>query len=602
MNPSSPAVSFPANGTDSSTTFERRLIFALFAFVIALRLFYPFIYRPDSDEAQHLHVVWAWAHKHLVYKEIFDNHAPLFHILLAPLFNLLGERADILTPMRLAMLPFYFGCLWAVYKIGAALYSPRAALWASLLAAVEPRFFLTSTEFRTDDMWALMWLLTLAALVCAGEQLTTARLFGVGVLLGATFATSMKTSLLLMSLAGSIAFVLVLEWRGKGGFGIPRQNAAAGLAALIAGALVIPMAIVCFFAAHHALGDLYYCVIQHNVVPGLKRWSDFGSHMIILGAGLPALCAATFALYRSGRPTPGGVRLRFWRLVVWMTPLLYIILLFGIWPDITREDYLPFSPLLMVSAAAGVLFCLRRLSCRAQSAVAAVRPPLWHCAVVCVLAGCGVALIFRIWPPTQNGVTREIVLIQEVLRLTSRRDYVMDAKAGAIFRPRPYYYVLEPIMRTRLRAGLAPDNVIERLIETRTAVVTAGGLTRATRASDFVSQNYVFTGTRVRQLMVLGKALDPTAQTGTELVSFEVKIPSRYTLLDQSGFKVCGLLDGTPFEGARELEAGNHQFQPQQQPAGRIVLFWAHAQENGFLPQWQQIGSKFGKDAAPAGK
>jgi hypothetical protein len=34
------------------------------------------------------------------YRDVFDNHSPLFQALCAPLFQLLGERADIIVPMR----------------------------------------------------------------------------------------------------------------------------------------------------------------------------------------------------------------------------------------------------------------------------------------------------------------------------------------------------------------------------------------------------------------------------------------------------------------------------------------------------------------------
>ena len=53
-------------------------------------------YRVDSDEPQHLHVVWGWSHSAPTqYRDLFDNHAPLFQLLCAPLFRALGERALI---------------------------------------------------------------------------------------------------------------------------------------------------------------------------------------------------------------------------------------------------------------------------------------------------------------------------------------------------------------------------------------------------------------------------------------------------------------------------------------------------------------------------
>ena len=71
------------------------LALALIALAV-LRWFSVTSHRWNSDESQHLHVVWAWTVGKLQYLDIFDNHTPLFHILNAPLLKWLGERADII--------------------------------------------------------------------------------------------------------------------------------------------------------------------------------------------------------------------------------------------------------------------------------------------------------------------------------------------------------------------------------------------------------------------------------------------------------------------------------------------------------------------------
>src|SRR5437588_7535642 len=82
--------------TDIVTTLERVTFAVIVAALIALRIAYAFVYRLDSDEPQHLHVVWGWANGLLQYRDLFDNHSPLFQMLCAPLFKLFGERADII--------------------------------------------------------------------------------------------------------------------------------------------------------------------------------------------------------------------------------------------------------------------------------------------------------------------------------------------------------------------------------------------------------------------------------------------------------------------------------------------------------------------------
>src|SRR5207302_1363481 len=81
----------------------------------------------------HLPVVWGWANGLLQYRDLFDNHSPLFQMLCAPLFHALGERADIIIPMRLAMIPLSFLGVWCAYKIAARLTTPLGGWIAAAL-------------------------------------------------------------------------------------------------------------------------------------------------------------------------------------------------------------------------------------------------------------------------------------------------------------------------------------------------------------------------------------------------------------------------------------------------------------------------------------
>ena len=98
----------------------------LFAVLIVLNLLSILRQGFDSDEPQHLHVIWAWTRGLVQYRDVFDNHMPLFHLLFAPIFGLIGERATILYWMRFTVLPIYFITAWCTYRIGAVLFSQRA--------------------------------------------------------------------------------------------------------------------------------------------------------------------------------------------------------------------------------------------------------------------------------------------------------------------------------------------------------------------------------------------------------------------------------------------------------------------------------------------
>jgi hypothetical protein len=107
---------------------------SLFAIMIVLRIVNIIGYRFDADESQHLHVIWGWAHGLVQYRDLFDNHMPLFQIMLAPIFGLIGDRASDLCWMRFALLPMYFVAAWCIYRIGTLLFSRRVGVWAVILA------------------------------------------------------------------------------------------------------------------------------------------------------------------------------------------------------------------------------------------------------------------------------------------------------------------------------------------------------------------------------------------------------------------------------------------------------------------------------------
>src|SRR5260370_3058463 len=80
-----------------------RLVVGLF---VASRVVLAWHQTIDSDEPQHAHVAWAWVHGFVQYRDVFDNHTPLFHLLSAPLVALIGERADILALLRCSLIVF----------------------------------------------------------------------------------------------------------------------------------------------------------------------------------------------------------------------------------------------------------------------------------------------------------------------------------------------------------------------------------------------------------------------------------------------------------------------------------------------------------------
>ena len=539
---------------------ERRWFAGLFLVLLGLRVLYACNMNFSSDEAQHLHVVWGWAHGQLQYREVFDNHTPLFHILCAPVFRLFGETAMIMIYMRLAMIPLFAAALFFVAKIGRRLASRRAGLWAAVFTGCAPFFFLKTVEFRTDDLWAAAWLGTVAILV--GGPLTARRMFCAGLALGATFSVSMKTTLLALALllAGLIALLL---WRRNGGR-LQARAVLGGLGAGLAGLLVVPAAIVGYFAAQHALGALYYGVIGHNLLPSLSHQKRIASRLYWFPATLPFFVAAAYFIFRRAPDPAPAVR----RALVLLTAGFYLTLLHSYWPMITAQDYLPATPLLIVWLTPAVLALAAGLRVRF--------PRLPRLALPAALAVAELAAtLYLVRPKPRTGHYTEF--LASTLRFTDPGDYVMDAKSGAIFRPRPFFYALENVTLVRLRLHLIADEIIPRLIKTRTCLAAEDRL--GPRDLAFVRANYLPFDMNMR---VAGQHLPPDPVTGS--AKFDIQIAATYAVITPRG-PATGRLDGQPYTGKVFLDVGPHEF-VSSQPRPRQLLVWAQALERGYRPDF----------------
>ncbi len=550
----------PTIPESTTARWRRGLLLPGLALLLALRVLFACTLQVDSDEPQHLHVVWAWTQGLLPYRDVFDNHTPLFQLLMSPLLALLGERADIVPLMRLAMIPFYALALWAGWRIGCALWSRRTAALATLLTALFPFYFVLSAQFRTDDLWSPLWVLTVLVGVTGAPGVR--RMVAGGLLAGLALAVSLKTTVLLI--AGAIALALVLlVWRLSG----RRTDTAAlirgGIAFALAAALPLA-AFAAFFAAEGAWAQTWYCTVQHNIVPGLGDWGGHRlAHALRLSVFPLLLLLSAGVLWRTLRRTADAGRwLR--RSVVLAGAVLYVGALVSYWPLVPAQDLLPVTPMLMLG-----LVVLAERDHDAHAAHALRRGlPLW--VLLFLLFDLGVILALR--PPWRDRAAVQESHLAAVLRLTRPDDDVMDAKGESIFRTRPIYWAFENITQQRMKLGLIPDDVAAGLIRTGTPLVDDYRMPAGAQA--FIDANYLATG--IGRLRVAGLLLD-VARAGAPL-RFRVRVPQTYVLVAASG-TVAGVLDGTVLDGPRRLAAGAHVLTVSR--PGRYALVWAPAMARG---------------------
>src|ERR1700719_94912 len=414
----------------------------LFGCLVVLN-FFNVLHQPfDSDEEQHLHVIWGWTHGFVQYRDVFDNHMPLFHIAFAPILGLIGERADIIFWMRFILLPIYFVTAWCTYRIGTALFSPRVGLWAVILVGFYSIFHLTAFQFRTDNLWLSFWLLSVAVLVTG--KLNPRRALVAGLLLGFCFGISMKSILFLISLSIGATLTITLDG-GKGLRTAFTRLLHCGGAFLI-GTVLVPATIIIFFTVKGLWHDFRYDVFDFNLLASNLyktplNWKWIVAFPISLGIG--------WLLIRRSRVPEFGLR-RAFILTVCAT---YLFFLTNFWRLITFQDYLPIDPLVFVLIS-GALIYLQRALTTLKSPVARIFRAVPLTAIVATFE---ISSLVQRHPFWKNETREHTALIRSVLTLTNRDDYILDCKGETVFRPRCLRFVLEQLTQRAIAARLLPD-------------------------------------------------------------------------------------------------------------------------------------------------
>jgi hypothetical protein len=498
-------------------------------------------YRFDSDEPQHLHVAWGWTAGLVQYRDYFDNHAPLFHILTAPILRLGGERDDAMLFMRLPMLPLWLLVLVATWIVARRLYSARVAAWGVLLLAVLPPFFLKSLEYRTDNLWMAVWAIIL--IVLTGRELTTKRAFVTGLLLGIALCVSLKTILLIVTLLSAAA----LTGTAAGTWTTTKQRWIRNGMAALAGFVVVPSLLAAYFVRAGAWPKLVYCVFTFNELVAQTRDPGVGRALYPF-----ALAGILFLAWRRRPAAADDDRAR-WRFFWGFGASMFAITLACFWILISPRDYLPILPL------AAIFFAARIERTRQATAI------LTATAVLCLV------LVWHYADHCVNATAGHYAMIRQVLGVSRPGEYLMDIKGETIFRPRPYYFIFELITRGAMERGLIADTIPEALVAKQVHLAQADGPFLPPRGRAFLNANFIDLG-RIR---ASGQWL---GQDGT----FSIAIPGQYVVLSSFG-RAIGTLDGIAQTGPRVLAAGVHHFE-RGLPGERLAVLWAPAFARGYSP------------------
>ncbi len=243
------------------------LVFGVFA------LFLCFYRAWDADEFEHLQFTWLLSQGRTPYRDFFEHHTAAFHLLAAPLFDLVrdaGPGVMVVAPFGLRVLCTLFTAL-----TGAVVFAMTRRAAGRGTATMALAMFLSCSfvlekgiEVRPDALAAL--LLTVCAYSVARglceaptneERLSWALVAGLAA--GGTLMASQKGIFAVIGLA--IALGILGGRRHGRGFTL----LFAGVA--LAGVLATVLPVLWLFARRDALADFF----QHNVVLVILWPRDF---------------------------------------------------------------------------------------------------------------------------------------------------------------------------------------------------------------------------------------------------------------------------------------------------------------------------------------
>ena len=498
----------------------------------------------ENDELQHLHVVWSWTRGLVQYKDVFDNHAPLYHLQTAGALWLIGAPASAgwLTFARALSLPVFVSTLASAYRLARKVFGlgQEEALAAACLLGLTSPFMAFAA--RPEPLWLLFFFLSL--LFFTGEEDGWRRGFLAGLVNGAGAMVSLKTLVLLLPAQLLAAGALRIFRRGR-----LDLKFAAGFAA---GLAVFPALIAAYFVKLDAFRELIYYTLTYN--SGGAPLAVSAVRMSIAAASAPVIF---FLLERLSKSSGHGFS-------IYAASGLFLGLLLYLYPVMEHQTVLPLRLMLYLSAASGLVRAARALP-RLEARAA---PPALFLAV----------LAFQLYNTgaLKSANSLQKSYIDRILGLGGENGYVMDAKGESVFARRPFYYALELLAMRRIASGEIPDEIPARMRSTATKLLLLWFPYHFSPVDlAFFHENYLPLGGQFPDLYAAGKIVGVPGGKA----EFEIAIPASYEVSCQGGGDIQ--IDESSSAGKeRFLAAGRHSVSV---PAGcrAVRLLWDRAAGEG---------------------
>lgn len=165
------------------------LEFLVFLLIGIVWFYFSFFHGFDDDEFQHCHnayLIW----KGLVpYRDFFEHHLPLYHILFS-IFYLAGEKPSTIFLFRFLSLVSSAFVFVIVYRFLKENHGFETALFSVLLLGFVPMFLFKMTEARPESIAVLLF--TISTIFIFSQKSEIKQLFFAGILCGLMVCLSLK--------------------------------------------------------------------------------------------------------------------------------------------------------------------------------------------------------------------------------------------------------------------------------------------------------------------------------------------------------------------------------------------------------------------------
>jgi uncharacterized membrane protein len=397
-----------------------RAALAIAAAMLVVRTWFIVHRAFDIDEFEHAHATWSVAQGLLPYRDFFEHHTPALYFAFAPLFARMHPERDadaaarLLLWCRAAMWLVTIGSIALTYRL-ASLWRDRATgAFATLLLATSAQFTDSMLEFRPDVPAVCALLVSCLCLVAVGRRRPRdARAIWLMCGSGIAFGIALMCTQKVLFAAPGLALVLAVRARDD----------ARSIVAFAAGAALPVAGIASWFAAHEALGALYFGTVTTNLrltadrFPPLPRLlTNIKNDPVFYGLGTAGIAAAC-------RVRPRADQLPIIASAVSLVAGIFII---GKSYD---QYYALLLPLVAVLAAAVAQDALPRTRATRSNAIVIV--------AMIALAAWSIGRLLHWFRPNDSQLT-------EIAWVTSHTDpsdtYLGGTSGPATFRPHAWYY------------------------------------------------------------------------------------------------------------------------------------------------------------------